>query len=149
MSAFGLKRTSNNGYSSISIYEYTPSISICSRRDRLQPAPGRRRPECADHHEHHQHGASDEAEYAGGAVAAEEERDDEAGEDGAEPAPRIDEAHRAGANAGRIEFRLIGVERERHPIVAQRDQHAEDDDARGRGLPREQQPEHRDAERRP
>src|SRR5262249_53457881 len=88
------------------------------RRDRFEPAFGHRRPEHADHDKNNRHRAGNEAEYPDGAVTGEKERDDEAGEDRREPAPRIDEADRLGADAGRIELRLIGVKRKRHPIIA-------------------------------
>src|SRR4029077_5559708 len=93
-----------------------------SGRNGFEPPPGHRRSKPAADDEHHPHGAGDEGEYAGGAVMAEQEGDDEAGEDRRKPAPRIDKAHRLGADASRIELGLIGMERERHPIVAQRDQ---------------------------
>src|ERR1700722_8351278 len=120
-----------------------------SGRDGFVPPSGHRGSKAADDDEHHHHGAGDEGEHAGSAVIAEQEGDDEAGEDGGESAPRIDEAHRLSADAGRIELGLIGVERERHPIVAQRDQEAEHDHAGGFALLREQEPEYGDADRGP
>ena len=104
------------------------------------------RSEPADDDEHHHHGAGDEAEHADGAVTAEEEGDDEAGEDRAEPAPRINEAHGLGADAGRIKLGLIGVERKRQPIGAQRDQETAHDHADCGGLLREQKAERGDAD---
>jgi adenylate cyclase len=56
-------------------------------RDRLEPAFGHRRPEHADNDKDNRHRASDETEHADGAVTAEKERDDEAGENRGEPAP--------------------------------------------------------------
>jgi hypothetical protein len=49
-------------------------------RDRLQPALGDWRAEDADDDEHRDHRARDQSEHADGAVVAEEESDDEAGE---------------------------------------------------------------------
>ena len=80
-----------------------------SRRDRFEPAFGHRRPEHADNDKDDRHGAGDEAEHAERAITAEKERDDEAGKNRREPAPRIDKADRLGTDAGRIELRLIGV----------------------------------------
>src|SRR5580704_14102999 len=88
------------------------------RRDRFEAAPRDRRAEQADNDEHDHHRAGDEAEHADCAVAAEEESNQEAGEDGAEPAPGIDKAHGLGADAGRIELGLVGVERKREPVAA-------------------------------
>jgi hypothetical protein len=68
-------------------------------RDRLQPALGDRRTEDAAHDEHRKHCARDQSEHADGAVFAEEESDDEAGEDSGESAPRTNEADRLGADA--------------------------------------------------
>ena len=63
-----------------------------------------------------------------------------------EPAPRINEADGLGADAGRIKLGLIGVERERHPVVAQRDQETAGDHAGCGGLLREQKAERGDAD---
>src|SRR5208283_5509554 len=110
-------------------------------RDGFEPPLGHPRPKTADDDEHHHHGAGDEAEHAGGAVTAEEEGDDEAGEDSAEPAPRINETHGLGADAGRVKLGLIGVERKRKPVGAQRDQETAGNYANCAGLLCEQKAE--------
>ncbi len=46
-------------------------------------------------------------------------------EHGGKPAPGIDEAHRTGADAGRIKLCLIGMVEEGHHVIRERDQHAE------------------------
>ena len=84
------------------------NAALC--RDHLKAAPADRRAEQADHDKHDQHRGGDESEHANRAVAAKEEGDKKAGEDGAEAASRIDEAHCLGADAGRIELGLVGVE---------------------------------------
>src|SRR5579883_2507727 len=104
--------------------ECTPTLT----RDRLQSPPRHRRAEAADD-EHHDHGAGDDAEDASGAVMRKEELDDIAGEDRAEPAPGIDEAHSLRADARRVELGLIGMEGEGEPIRRERDQEAADDEA--------------------
>src|SRR5277367_4248514 len=57
------------------------------------------RAEDADGEDHDRHGRGNEREHAVRAVVAQKESDQEAGEDGAEAAPGIDEAHSLRANA--------------------------------------------------
>ena len=72
-----------------------------------------------------------------------------AGKDRREPTPGIDEAHRLGADARRVELGLIGVEGEGEPVRRQRDEDAENDQQHHVRLLREEQAEDGDARRRP
>ena len=86
-------------------------------------------------------------EDAGHAEISQREGDDERIQDRRKPAEGIDEAHRPAADARGIELRLIGVERERHDVVRQRQQHAEDNERRGRAHLAERQPGNRHTQR--
>ena len=100
-----------------------------------------------DRQRRHQHARGDEDEDAGRTEIAEDEGDHEGAEHRRQPAPGIDETDRQRADAGRINFGLIGVEEERHRVVRQGQQHAEEDEQRGGAHLAEEQPEHADAER--
>ena len=62
---------------------------------------------------------------------AEQIGDHEGAEDHRQPAPGIDEARRAGANAGRKQLLLIGMEAVGHDVVGERQARAHRDDQRG------------------
>src|SRR5580704_5380235 len=64
-----------------------------------------------DHHDQHRH--RDQAEHTLGARGLQEEADDEAGKYRADPAQRVGEPDRAGANPRREQFALVTVERVR------------------------------------
>jgi hypothetical protein len=71
----------------------------------------------SDRQHYHQHARRNETEDANRAEMLQKESDHETGEDGGQPAERIDEANGAGAYLGRKEFGLIRVIGEGHQRV--------------------------------
>src|SRR6185437_17135344 len=90
----------------VSRYRLRQRCALRLGGDRLE-APARHvRAEEADDDEDDHHCTGNETEHADCSVLPQEEGDEKAREDGAEPAPGIDEAHRLGADAGGIELGL-------------------------------------------
>src|SRR5580692_7699790 len=74
-------------------------------------------PPTADRDDNDQHRHCDQAKHALGARRLQEEADDETGEHRADPAQRVGEADRTGANPGGKQFTLVAVKRIRQHIV--------------------------------
>ena len=67
------------------------------------------RPENPDGENHDQHGRPDEGENSRNPKIAQEKADHQAGKNGAQAAPGIDETHGSGPNSRGKKFRLVGM----------------------------------------
>src|SRR6185437_2619527 len=98
-------------------FRYADASAISrSLRYLLEFEIARARSPARDRDDHQRHRYRDQPEHPLGAIRLQEVADDEAGEHRADPAERIGEADRPGADAGREKFALIVVERVGHHI---------------------------------